>query len=75
MLALCARKAKHRLTSGAFIINVSFSVSEFISAELEEAAEFLIFSPSFFDVSGEHSSEDGEDKGDSDEDIYKAVYS
>ena len=74
MLSLGARKAKHRLASWAFIINVSFSVSEFISAELEEAAEFLVFSTSFFDISGEHSSEDSKDEGDGNENIREAVY-
>ena len=75
MLSLCPRETEHRLAPWTFIIYVGLAVSEFISAELKESAEFLVFAPSFFDISGEHSSEYGEDKSYCDEDISKAEYS
>ena len=46
VLALGARQSEDCLAFGAFAVNVSFSVLEFVFAELEEAAEFFVFTAS-----------------------------
>ena len=50
MLALCLRKSENCLAGGAFAVNVSLSVAEFVFAELEEAAEFVVFTLASRDV-------------------------
>ena len=51
MLSLCLRQTEDSVTVAAFAINVSFSVAEFISAELEKSAEFIVFTAARRDVS------------------------
>ena len=51
VLSFSSWKAKNRLASGAFTVDVCFSVSEFIASQLEESAKSGIFLSSCFDLS------------------------
>ena len=55
VLTLCFRQAKNRFTSLTFTVDVSFSITKFVSSKLEESAEFIVFTPSFVYLSRHHS--------------------
>ena len=50
MLALCLRESEDCLARGALAVYVSLSVAEFVSAELEESAELVVFTLARYDV-------------------------
>ena len=51
MLAFSLWQSEDCFAAWAFAVDVSFSVTEFISSELKEIAEFFIFRASFGDIS------------------------
>jgi hypothetical protein len=57
MLALCLWQTQHRTAIAAFAIYVGLAITEFISSELKESAEFFVFAAASRDVAREHSKE------------------
>ena len=55
VLTLCLRQAQNRFASLTFTVDVSFSVTKFVSSKLEESAEFIVFTTSFRYISRHHS--------------------
>ena len=51
-------QSENCVATRALPVNVSFSVAKFISSETEEAAEFVVFTLSFGNISREHSPKD-----------------
>ena len=62
VLSLCARQTKYGFALGTFAVNVSFSVTVHISAELEKSAELLVFCSALCDISRKHSGYEQVDK-------------
>ena len=62
VLALGTGQTKHGTAGGAFIIDMCFPISEFVEAKSEEAAEFLVFSTSLLNVTGEHTEKNNHDQ-------------
>ena len=62
MLSTAAGKSKDRLAARALAVNVSFSVAEFISYELEKITEFFVLSAACGNVPREHSERYPDDK-------------
>ena len=54
MLSLSLGQSEDCLTGGALAIDVCLSVSEFISSEDKEAAEFFVLLPSLCDIPRKH---------------------
>ena len=50
VLALGFGESENRLASWAFAVDVCFSVSEFVSSQLEESAEFCVLLSSCLDL-------------------------
>ncbi len=73
MLALCPRQSENCRAGGAFAIDVSFAVTEFISFKPEEITEFLILSASFCYIARHRSKEDVAHERDRDEKVDKIV--
>ena len=72
MFTFSLRESQDGCTVGAFCINMRFSISEFISTELKESAEFIIFTSTLLDITREHTEKDNEDKDHGEREIRKA---
>ena len=54
MLSLSLRQSEDCFAGGALAIDVCLSVSEFISSENKESAEFFVLLPSLCDIPRKH---------------------